>query len=447
MMSRVYLDHAATSPLRPEVLEAMLPWLGEGFGNANALYREGKQARQALDDARASIAAIIGTSPTEIVFTSGGTESNNALIAGITQAIREKKGKEKGGNHVVCSAFEHHAVLEPIKALRRSGYEVGLVKPSRDGFIQPEALAGTLRPDTMLSSVMMAQNEIGTIQPVAELARVAHANGTLMHSDAVQALGKIPLNVAELGLDAASFSAHKIGGPKGVGAFYLKSRTPFIATQLGGGQEGNRRSGTQNVAGAVGFARALELAEKEREWEAYRLSELRDRLARELLALDSRISLTVGQKNIASAGTSASHNPVILSETKDRSEDMDKASSHSLRMTGEQEGFFRRDSSSATTNSLTTLPTHLPGLLSILVAGYESETLILKLDDAGFAVSGGSACSTGSLEPSHVLISLGLTRNQAYGALRISLGWENTAEDIDRFLSAFARILKGNSRL
>ena len=390
-MSRVYLDHAATSPLRTEVLEAMLPWMREGFGNANTLYREGKQARLALDAARASIASVIGASPTEIVFTSGGTESNNALISGITQAVRTKKGREKGGNHVVCSAFEHHAVLEPIKALKRSGYEIGLVKPSRDGFIQPEALAAALRPDTILASIIMAQNEIGTVQPLALLSHIAQANGTLVHSDAAQALGKIPFNVTELGLDAASFSAHKIGGPKGIGAFYLKSRTPFVATQLGGGQEGNRRSGTQNVAGAVGFAKALELAENERDREASRLRALRDRLAADLLALDNRISLTSVASYLA-----------------------------------------------------TPTPSNLPGILSILVAGYESETLILKLDDAGFAVSGGSACSTGSLEPSHVLISLGLTRDEAYSALRISLGRENSSEEIDRFLSAFAQILRGN---
>ena len=390
-MNRVYFDHAATSPLRPEVLAAMQPWLTEGFGNANALYLEGKQARQALDDARSTIAAHIGASPTEIVFTSGGTESNNAVITGITQAIRTKKGRDRGGNHLVCSAFEHHAVLEPIQAMRRSGYELTLIKPSRDGFITPESFIDGLRPDTMLASIIMVQNEIGTIQPIPELARIAHAQGVLMHSDAVQALGKLRLNVARLGIDAASFSAHKIGGPKGVGALYLKGSTSFAAVQLGGGQENKRRSGTQNVAGAVGFARALELAGSEAALEAKRLNALRRRLALGLLALDERISLTVDY--------------------------------------------------GITTDSPADL--YLPDMLSILVKGYESETLILKLDDVGFAVSGGSACSTGSLEPSHVLISLGLTRDQAYSALRFSLGRENTEEDIVRLLSAFAKILKG----
>ena len=404
-MSRVYLDHAASSPLRPEVLAAMEPWLTEGFGNANALYWEGKQARQALDNARSSIAASINANPTEIVFTSGGTESNNALIAGITQAVRTKKGRDKGGNHIVSSAFEHHAVLEPIQALKRVGYEVTLVKPTREGFIPPEAFSVALRPDTMFASIIMAQNELGTIQPIAELAHVAHANGTLLHSDAVQALGKIALDISQLGIDAASFSAHKIGGPKGIGAFYLKSRTPFAATQLGGGQEAARRSGTQNVAGAVGFAKALELAASEREQEAQRLTGLRDRLAAGLLALDSRISLTV-----ECVGDSVPQTDTQVGQGGKPSGDK-----HSDR--------------------------YLPSMLSLLVTGYESETLILKLDDAGFAVSGGSACSTGSLEPSHVLMSLGLTRNQAYGALRISLGRENTNEDIESFLSTFKKIL------
>jgi len=392
LMKRVYFDYAASSPLRPEVFAAMEPWLTEGFGNANALYREGKQARQALDDARASIAANINASPTEIVFTSGGTESNNALIAGITHAIRTKKGRDKGGNHIVSSAFEHHAVLEPIQALKRLGYEVTLVKPTREGFICPEAFSAALRPDTILASIIMAQNELGTIQPIAELVDIAQANGAVFHSDAVQALGKIAIDVRRLGIDAASFSAHKIGGPKGVGAFYLKGRTAFSAVQLGGGQEAGRRSGTQNVAGAVGFAKALELAQKEREQEALRLTDLRNRLASGLLALDNRISLTVD-------------------------------------CVGSKPSNSKPDSS------------HLPGMLSLLVAGYESETLILKLDDRGFAVSGGSACSTGSLEPSHVLMSLGLTRDQAYGALRISLGRENTEEDVESFVSAFATLL------
>ncbi|MCL1846831.1 MAG: cysteine desulfurase [Coriobacteriia bacterium] len=416
-MNRVYLDHAATAPLRPEALAAMQPWLTQGFGNANTLYKEGKQARQALDEARATVAALIGASPLELVFTSGGTEADNAAIAGITQAIRATKGREKGGNHLVCSAFEHHAVLEPMQALKRSGYTVSQVKPSRDGFINPEALSQALRPDTLLASIILAQNEIGTVQPLLELSHIAHANGTLLHTDAVQALGKLSLDVRELGVDAASFSAHKLGGPKGVGAFYLKSGTPFAAIQLGGGQEAGRRSGTQDVAGAVGFAKALELAVAEREQEAHRLTALRDHLAAELLALDPRISLTVGNVTGGTDVTKGTVPFVITGGT-----DVTKGTVPFV--------------------PFVTSPCLLPGMLSILVDGFESETLILRLDDAGFAVSGGSACSTGSLAPSHVLLALGLTRDQAYSVLRISLGRENTSEDIARFLSSLESILK-----
>jgi cysteine desulfurase len=388
---RIYLDHAATTPLRPEVLEAMLPWLREatGFGNANALYREGQLARQALEDARECIAAAIGAKPTELIFTSGGTEANNAAIAGITRAVRARKGREKGGNHVLTSAFEHHAVLEPVQALKRDGWKTALVQPQRDGFIHTEDLIAALCDDTTLVSIMAANNEIGSVQPTAELAACAHQRGALFHTDAVQMLGKLPFDVSVLDVDAASFSAHKTGGPKGVGALYLKNSTPFLGSMLGGGQEGGRRSGTQNVAGAVGFACALELAEQEREVESARIAQLRDGLAARLIALDPRITLTL---------------PVAT-------------------------------------------PPLLPNILSILVAGYESESLILALDDQGFAVSGGSACSTGSLEPSHVLMSLGLTRDQAYSVLRISLGHETTAADCDAFIATLAGILRLDPRI
>lgn len=413
-MSRVYLDHAATSPLRSEVLEAMLPWLTAGYGNANALYQEGKQARAALEEARATIAHHIGASPTEITFTSGGTESNNTLIKGITQTVRVKKGRERGGNHILCSAFEHHAVLEPVQTLKREGYEVGLIKPTREGFVTPETLAQVLRPDTVLTCVMTAQNEIGTVQPIAELARSAHANNSLFFTDAVQALGKISFAVDVLGVDAASFSAHKIGGPKGVGAFYLKRQTPFTAVQLGGGQEGNRRSGTQNIAGAVGFAKALELAEKERAQETTHLAQLRDSLATELLNLDSRIKLTVDPSH-------SEHPSLSFPRRRESSQALPSRSD----------------------DNQTLIPTVLPNILSFTVGGFESETLILKLDDAGFAVSGGSACSTGSLEPSHVLSALGISRDKAYNVLRVSLGHENTQADMEAFITALAAILRG----
>jgi cysteine desulfurase len=422
-MTRVYLDHAATSPLRPEVFEAMRPWLTTGFGNASTLYQEGKRARQALDEARATIAHLIGASPIELVFTSGGTESNNTLIAGIVHAVRAQKGREKGGNHLVGSAFEHHAVLEPLQALRREGYELTLVKPTRDGFIDPEDFAQTLRPNTMLTSIMTAQNEIGTIQPIAALVQHAHRNQTLFHTDAVQALGKIAFDVKALGIDAASFSAHKLGGPQGIGAFFLKRQTPFVALQPGGGQEGKRRGGTQNIAGAVGFAKALELAEKEREQEAARLTALRDHLATTLPTLSSRVTLTVPLDKQPEPP------PLALSETP------------SVAVTGAPTFASTLSGPSVATAAAVPTPTHLPNVVSFLVAGLESETLILKLDSAGFAVSGGSACSTGSLEPSHVLSSLGLSRDAAHGVLRVSLGHENTRAHLDTFISTLAPLL------
>jgi cysteine desulfurase len=454
LSDRIYLDHAATTPLRPEVLEAMLPWLGgvagdgtavtelggtavtemggtavtemggtavshpdppssiDGFGNANALYREGRLARQALEDARERIAATIGARPTELVFTSGGTEANNAALIGIPRAVRARKGREKGGNHVLTSAFEHHAVLEPVQALRRDGWQTTLVRPKRDGFIHTEDLTKALRDDTTLVTIMAANNELGTVQPLAALAALAHERGALFFTDAVQMLGKLPLDVRSLGLDAASFSAHKIGGPKGMGALYLKGGVPFLASMLGGGQEGGRRSGTQNVAGAIGFAQALAGVEKERDAESARLTRLRDHLTTHLTALDSRVTLTV-PLTPASGTVSAAR----LVSAK---------SAESATVVHHEGG------------------DHLPHILSLLVAGFESETLILALDEAGFAVSGGAACSTGSLEPSHVLLSLGLSRAEAYGVLRLSLGHDTTHEDCEAFIRAFAKVIRAH---
>ncbi|MDR1083176.1 MAG: cysteine desulfurase [Coriobacteriales bacterium] len=426
-MTRVYLDYAATSPVRPEVFEAMRPWLTTEFGNASTLYQEGKRARQALDEARATIARHVGANPTEIVFTSGGTESNNALIIGITQAIRGQKGREKGGNHIVSTAFEHHAVLEPVRTLRREGYETTLIGPTRDGFITPDAFVQALCPHTTLASVMTAQNEIGTIQPLFELATIAHDNNTLLHTDAVQALGKLAFNAHKLNIDAASFSAHKLGGPQGVGAFYLKSRVPFIATQFGGGQESKRRGGTQNIAGAVGFAKALECAEHERTQKSSQLATLRDHLAATLLALDKRVSLTIPLPALPSPATTSRATSQVPSTPHGSTQPLPTSQA----------------TSQATTSQTPSQElTHLPNILSFLVAGFESETLILKLDNAGFAISGGSACSTGSLKPSHVLTALGIPRTEAHGVLRVSLGPNTTKKQIDAFVRAFVAAIK-----
>ncbi|MCL2756778.1 MAG: aminotransferase class V-fold PLP-dependent enzyme, partial [Coriobacteriia bacterium] len=292
-MKRIYLDYAASSPLAPGVQEAINAHLISQFANPNALYREGKHARAALEAARACIAAAIGAAPPELVFCSGGTEADNMAIMGIATAARRRKGA--AANHIICSVFEHPAILEPIKALKSAGFDVTYLQPTRDGFITPAALKNAITNSTILVSIMAAQNEIGTIQPIAELAAMTHEYGALFHTDAVQALGKIPFDVHALGLDAASFSAHKIGGLKGTGALYLKQNTPFEPHIRGGGQEATRRSGTQDVAGAAGFANAVSYAcENTRcKSEAARLTKLRDYLVSHLAALDTRIRLSV----------------------------------------------------------------------------------------------------------------------------------------------------------
>jgi cysteine desulfurase len=384
----------------------MLPWMGlasdGGFGNSAALNTEGKAARQALEAARATIASLIGAAPPEIVFTSGGTESNNTLIAGLTEEVRIRQGMAKGGNLVVTSAFEHHAVLEPATALKRKGWLVELVRPNRFGFIEPEELSDLIESRSVgsdtkctLVSVMTANNEVGTIQPITELTHVAHQHAALMHTDAVSALGKTFFDVRQLGVDAASFSAHKIGGPKGVGAFYLRLSTPFRAQQLGGGQEREMRSGTVNIAGAVGFAKALELSVVTLAEDTVRLQALRDRLVDGLTAASSKVSLTVKQQR---GSRQTEQQPVTQAEI-------------------------------------------LPGILSILVDDHQSETMILKLDECGFAVSGGSACTSTSLQPSHVLLAMGINRREAQSVLRLSIGHQTTAGDIDTFIRAFASIV------
>ena len=465
---RHYLDYAASAPLRPEVLDAMLPWLcgpyGDGYGNANSLYREGKAARQALDEARLVLAQAIGATPPEVVFTSGGTESNNALIAGLSAAWRERGGHARQTGRVISSAIEHHAVLEPLKHLKRDGLKVELLRADRQGFVQPEALAAALAAagavagtgalaaagsgtgaaawpgaghSVALVSIMAANNEVGSLQDLSALAALAHGQGALFHSDAVQILGKLPFDVQQLNIDAASFSAHKLGGPKGVGAFYLRTGTPFSPQALGGGQEMGRRSGTQNVAGAVGFARALALSLAEQQAQAKRLSDLRDRLAGELLALDAGIELTVDPR---AAGFTA--------ETAAASQGVAQGTSQSATPSASP-ATARGANQAATPNTAPAAaqapghqPSYLPNLLSLLIAGHESESLIMALDKAGVAVSSGSACSTGSLDPSHVLTALGVPRRAAEGALRISLGYASTSADIDALVAALKQILR-----
>ncbi|MCL1879926.1 MAG: cysteine desulfurase [Actinomycetia bacterium] len=453
---RVYLDNAATAPLRQEVLEAMLPWMGleasaavGGFGNASTLYAEGRHARQALEAARAAIAAVIGAMPFEVVFCSGGTEADNMAMAGICAGVRERHGSAKGGNRVLAAGIEHHAVLEPLRALRRGGWQTGLISPNREGFVTPEALQAALAANSgervTLVSVAAANNEIGSVQPLCGLADLAHERGALFHSDAVQMLGKQPFDVRTLGLDAASFSAHKLGGPKGIGALYLRSLTPFAAQQLGGGQERGLRSGTQNVAGAVGFARALELGLVEQQAEAQRLTALRDELAAALLALDGRISLTVDPRE-PEGGRAATDDQAVSGNQAAVGRQVapgirvalsSQSASAAQAVSGNQPASARQP----TAVGQSAAGRYLPGILSILVAGLESEAMIQRLDDVGFAVSGGSACSTGSLQPSHVLLALGVPRKAAQSVLRISLGHQTKRQDIAAFVGAMAELL------
>jgi len=374
----VYLDYAATTPVDERVLEAMLPFFSERYGNANSLYALGRDAYKALEDARQRVAKSIGAkNPAEVIFTSGGTESDNTALIGLATA----GGRSSG--HVIVSAFEHHAVLEPAEWLGKHGFEVTELGPRTDGLIHPEDLEAVMREDTVLVSVMHGNNEIGTIQPIRALADVAHAHGALMHTDAAQTLGKIDFDVEELGVDAASFSSHKIYGPKGFGALYLRKGTRLAPLMMGGGQESRRRSGTQNVAGAVGFATALEIMDAERATEAPRLAALRDHVVEGVLSRLELTSLNAGETDA-----------------------------------------------------------RLPHIANFIIKGVEGEAMLLHLDAKNIAISTGSACSSGSLKPSHVLLAIGCPQEFAHGSLRVSLGRFTTEEDVDYFVDELVPIVE-----
>ena len=374
----VYLDYAATTPVDERVVDAMMPFFRERFGNANSLYALGRDAYKVLEDARERVAGSIGaTHANEIIFTSGGTESDNTALIGLATA----GGRTSG--HVIVSAFEHHAVLEPAEWLGKRGFEITELGPRPDGLIHADDLAAAMRDDTVLVSIMHGNNELGTIQPVRALADIAHAGGALFHTDAAQTLGKIDFDVDELGIDAASFSSHKIYGPKGFGALYLRKGTRIAPYIMGGGQESKRRSGTQNVGGAVGFATALEIMDAERGTEAPRLSALRDHLVEAVLG---RLELT----SLNAAETDA----------------------------------------------------RLPHIANFIIKGVEGEAMLLHLDAKGIAISTGSACSSGSLKPSHVLLAIGCPQEFAHGSLRVSLGRYTTQEDIDYFVDELVPVVE-----
>ncbi len=394
MSDAVYLDWAATSPLCEEALAAMQPYLRAGMAgmpanaNANALHSAGRAAYRALEDARRSLAASVGARrPDEMVLTSGATEADNAALLGLASAAAAARDQAQSGafkGHVIVSAIEHDAVLQAAARLERLGFDVDYLRPTRAGFIEVRALEAALRPNTVLVSVQAANSEVGSIQPVAQLASAAHDAGALFHTDATQALGKMRVDVQAWGCDAASFSAHKVGGPKGAGALYLRARTPFKAQALGGGQESGRRSGTQNVCGAAAFAAACAAAVDGWESEAARCMRLRARIYDAAAAMDGVVP------TVEAAPASADY---------------------------------------------------LPTIAHLLVRGIESETLVLRFDALGIAVSGGSACSSGSLEASHVLRAMGLRDDEARCACRVSMGRGTTEADIDAFIAALPEVI------
>ena len=359
------MDHSATTPVAPEVLAAMLPYFGEKFGNASSLHRSGREAKEALEDSREKVAALLGARAEEIIFTSGGTESDNLALKGIARKNR------KLGKHIITTQIEHPAILETCRALEKDGFEVTYLPVTGEGLVELSTLEASIRPDTILISVMHANNEVGTIQPLEEIGRLAAERDIYLHSDAVQSVGKIPVNVDDLGVDLLSLSAHKLYGPKGVGALYIRKGTKLESIIQGGGHERRLRSGTENISGIVGLARAAELAERDMPREAERLAGLRDRLAE-----------------------------LVLGKVKD-----------------------------AWING--TMKKRLPGNLNFGFKYVEGESLLLFLDSKGICVSTGSACSSHKLEPSHVLMSLGLKAEECHGSLRITLGMSNTMEEIE----------------
>jgi cysteine desulfurase len=361
----IYLDHNATTQVDPRVLEAMLPYFREAFGNASSIHSAGQRARAAVDAARESVGRLIGAKPAEIVFTSGGTEADNLALLGIVAAGR---GRRK---HVITTAIEHHAVLNTCPALQKQGVAVSYVRVGSNGIVDPDDVRRALTPQTVLISVMHANNEIGTIQPVEEIGRIAAEAGVYFHCDAVQSAGKLSLDVDRLGVDLLSISAHKIYGPKGVGALYVRSGTALEPQFFGGHHERDRRPGTENVAGIVGLGKAAELARAHLEGDAVRIAALRDRLEESLL--DSISSVCVSGD--------------------------------------------RRRRVSNTTN------------LTFANAG--GEALLIALDLQGIACSTGAACSSGTVEPSHVLTAIGLSEDEARSSLRFSLGRDTTAQEMD----------------
>lgn len=378
-MKRIYMDHAATTYVDPRVVQAMLPYFTEHFGNASSLHSFGRAAKAALENSREVVAKALGASPEEIYFTSGGTESDNIAIKGIMHASKNK-------NHTITSVIEHHAVLETCSYLQEQGFDVTLLPVDKQGLVSLNHLEDAITEKTGLVTIMHANNEIGTIEPIKEIGRITSENNIYLHTDAVQTFGKIPTNVDDLNVDLLSISGHKIYGPKGVGVLYVREGVEIEAVQHGGGYERGMRSGTENVSGVVGLAKAVEISQREMKKESERLTRLRDRLIEGVLEIDD--SWLNGHPN-------------------------------------------RR----------------LPNNANFGFGRVEGESLILRLDARGVAASTGSACSSGSGAPSHVLTSIGLTPEQASGSLRLTLGKCNTEEDVDYVLEVLPEVVSDLRRI
>ena len=378
----VYMDHAATTPMREEVLQRMIPFMKENYGNPSSIYTLAQQARNAVDESRRTIAKLIGCRSSEITFTSGGTESDNAAIKGAAFAMRHL------GNHIITTSIEHHAVLHTCMQMEQFGFEVTYLPVDKEGKVNISDVENAITDKTILVSIMAANNEIGTVQPIAEITNsvkdAATSMGTsiLVHTDAVQAMGQIPVNVKDWPVDMLSMSAHKFYGPRGVGALYIKRGTPFEPLLMGGGQERQRRSGTENVPAIVGMELALSLAVMEQEEQGKNISKYRDAIIEGL------------SKNVEGI--------LINGHRRDR----------------------------------------LPNNVSVSFLGVEGEPILLGLDFSGICASSGSACSSASLEPSHVLLAIGRTADQAQGTLRITLGRDNTQEDVDYLLEVLPKLVE-----
>jgi cysteine desulfurase len=373
---RIYFDHNATTPVDPAVLEIVIHALRDEFGNASSVHHFGQRAKAMLDDARTAVSALLGGEPSEVVFTSGGTEADNFALRGVAEAL-----EPTGRKHLIASAIEHEAVLVTLKALARRGWRTTLLPVGQSGIVAPDTLADAITPDTALVSVMHANNEIGTVQPIGRLARIAHDAGALFHTDAVQSAGKIRVDVRALGVDLASISAHKFYGPKGAGALWVRRGTRISAILTGGKHERSRRAGTENVAGIAGLGAAAQRAAGKLDTEAARLGALRDRL-------ESAVLATV-------PGTAVN---------------------------GDREP-------------------RVPNTTNLSFEGIEAESLLIALDLEGIAVSTGSACSSGTLEPSHVLRAMGLPTHRTQNSIRLSLGATNTEAEVDVFLEKLPRVV------